>query len=261
VIDIATNSATTCGIRLTNNTALIGAGGTSATPTYYVKCDPSNSLIDISGNTKITGTCEITGQLTAPSSFILPYIQANDLYYCMGGVKTALQTSSVIYPNGGGIICYTPYFITKTVTGINRLAIRSAAASTFPTLHLGLYTANPTTGLPETQLISGTVVLGAAAGTNIVNPTTPSSVTLNRGYYWSAFLCTGGVNFPTNVIDGITASTTTMPEMLINCNVSNGSYLCPLYVSASSQTSLPATATGLTRQQNVAIPYILIGKV
>ncbi|MFY7729891.1 MAG: tail fiber domain-containing protein [Flavobacterium sp.] len=65
-ITLTTHSSTTCGLRVTSNSILMGAGGTSSTPSYYFQSDPSNNINKIQGNTNITGNT--TGNVTTIQS-------------------------------------------------------------------------------------------------------------------------------------------------------------------------------------------------
>jgi hypothetical protein len=251
VIDIATNSATTCGIRLTNNTALIGAGGTSATPTHYVKCDPSNSLIDISGNTKITGNLEVTGTLT---NNMLNQSYISGQLYSITGTKGPITASNL----AAGNIYYIPIFITKTQS-FNAFCILKTTTNTPTayTLYGGIYT--NVNGQPNT-LIGGTQTFSIPTGTaqtmiNTATFTTP--ITLNRGFYWlGTGLSTASlVSYSTNTLYGINVSPLLYYQDLLGTYNEFAYTGCQIYSQTSfSTTTLPATASPTLNTPSGVIP-------
>jgi hypothetical protein len=210
VIDIASNSATTCGVRITNNTALIGAGGISATPSYYFQSDASNNINNINGNTKITGNCEITGTITGTVTQTPPYGGYNygltgNFFYTMAGIGTNLSAGNFT----SNTILFSPFFIGKSVT-ITALGMRQGATLTtpFPTLSIGLYTNND--GYPLTKLCD--IAVNMTAATGVLSGSV--SVVVPRGYYWTALHNNSSTTYTTNSLKALTVqSMYSLPEV------------------------------------------------
>lgn len=264
VIDIATNSATTSGVRITNNTALIGAGGTSATPSYYVKCDPTNSLIDISGNTKITGNCEVTGQLKSPPLYGgYNYGLTGGSFYVMSGTGTNLSAGNF----QSNKILFSPFFISKDVT-ITTFGTRqgAATAAAYP-LIMALYSNDdgyPLNKLGEITVDTKTTATGSS-GT--LSSNLSPSINVPRGFYWSAFYWNTSVSYPTNVLRGLTpsvmysmADANWITDFSIATSISIVSFTYDLTAPITAGTlTTPIVRTSLTRRSSSAGEIPLFG--
>lgn len=158
-LSIVPHSNTSCGIRLTNNTALIGAGGTAITPTA--------SILFSGTNVGVTGTLTLNTDITLSKLNQMFSIKNNNL------VNTTITTTGVVPAGGLNKIALTDgsnptsaQILNTTVSGTN---IPNQIDTYYVSAHSYNFSIQITTlGIPVGQINSiNTLAIGTFITSNI----------------------------------------------------------------------------------------------
>lgn len=172
--DVTSSSTNT----FTNKT--IDANGTGNSITNLETADFATNVIDTSALMAAESDTRLASQkaIKARTTIIQP---TSGDWYSMGGLSASTTPSLT---SSGKLILHPIWLGAGT---LDRIAVSTSVAAV-STYRLGLYKANPTTGLPDTQtpfLDAGTVDMNATAGVQAI---TISQAIKDPGLYWGAVL-------------------------------------------------------------------------
>lgn len=172
--DVTSSSTNT----FTNKT--IDANGTGNSITNLETADFATNVIDTSALMAAESDTRLASQkaIKARTTIIQP---TSGDWYSMGGLSSSTSPGLTA---SGKLVLHPIWLGAGT---LDRIAVSTSVAAV-STYRLGLYKANPTTGLPDTQtpfLDAGTVDMNATAGVQAI---TISQAITDPGLYWGAVL-------------------------------------------------------------------------
>lgn len=233
----------------TNKT--IDANGTGNSITNLETADFASNVVDTSAVMTANSDTRLATQKATKAR--TPIIQpTSGDYYSMGG-QTAAATAGI---TGAGQIRFHPIWLGAGT--LDRIAVSTSSAAV-STWRLGLYKADPTTGLPDGQtpfLDAGTVDMNASPGVQAI---TISQAITEPGLYWAAILCDAYTAQPTTH-NCIYSSNTGVGILGLPQDMSSlGRYrVGRTYGSTVSTGSLPTAPTGVSMTWAGVIPRVAV---